>query len=117
MSSAPFLYPVARDSMLTTDDLFAADFLWTFATAFVGRWVCVPEVVVQKRFYATSALGQWKTHSARHTFSEMAVLRRYLVVPAHGARAKMRALGVIAVLGILRSDGDLMHWTGTHTHW
>ena len=103
--------------ILPTRDLFAADFLWTFATAFIGRWVCVPEVVVQKRFYATSALGHWKTHTARHTFSEMAVLWRYLVIPARGMLGKMRAVGVIAVWGVLRSGGDLMHWTGTHARW
>jgi glycosyltransferase involved in cell wall biosynthesis len=100
--------------ILPTRDLFAADFVWTFATAFVGRWVCVSEVMVQKRFYPTSALAHWKSHTARHTFSEMVVLRKYLVSPARNVRGKLRGVCVIAVWAAIRLSGDFLYWTGMH---
>lgn len=100
--------------ILPTRDLIAADFLWTFATAFEGRWIFVPNVRVKKRIHAGSALGHWKSHSAQNTFAEMRVLFAYLVPSAPNWNARVRGLTAIFLWMILRLGGDFLHWTGLH---
>lgn len=103
--------------ILPTRDLIAADFLWIMATAFVGRWICVPDILVTKRYYPTSALAYWKSHTAKHTISELAALEKYLVASAPGFREKARGCVAVVFWAILRFGGDFLFWIGMHARW
>ncbi len=105
-----------RGLIQPTRDLYAADFLWTFATAFSGRWIYLANVYVMKRFYPTSALGHWDSHTARHTLAEVAALSIYLVNHAPNLREKIRACAVIVLWMLLRLGGDALHWMRLHQH-
>lgn len=110
------LAPLRQRGLLIqpTRDLFAADFLWTFATAFMGRWIFMPELCVQKRIYPTSALGHWHSHTAPHTLAEAKALRIYLIDRAPNTREKIRGASVILVWTLLRLGGDALYWTRLH---
>lgn len=88
-----------------------------------GKFTCAPyfaqELVnhVQKRFYPTSTLAHWKSHTAQHTFSEMGALSKYLVAPARTFWEKLRGVFVIAVWAAIRLSGDFLFWTGMHARW
>lgn len=105
-----------RGFIQPTRDLFAADFLWTFAQAFTGRWCFVPTLTVKKRIYPTSALGHWRTHTARHTLAEVKALHLYLVNHAPNVREKIRACGVIVLWMLLRLGGDALYGMRLHQH-
>lgn len=91
-----------------TQDGIAADLVWDFAAAMLGRVKYVPNCAYQKRYYPTSTHALWKKqYNVRHLWSEVITLYAYV----NGATSSpMRAATAALCWASLRGGRMLLTW-------